>query len=567
VLVSFAAVGAASALVLSACSSPPAPPAAGSLFDCKDQPLTCNAGPTQDGGTVVYTIEKVITGWNLNHVDSNTFDFAEVLTGVLANGPFVVPPDFNVVVNPDYASSVEVTSNDPMTIEYNLNPDAVWDDGTPIGLADFEYAWKTLNGRDCPDCAAASTAGYEQISSVTGSGSTITVVFETPYADWKGLFGGLYPGHIAAQQGNLNTPEGLAAAFNWFNGASNVPTFSGGPYVITDYEVDQSVTLEPNERWWGAVKPSLDTLVFRIITDQTAEVPALQSGEVNAIYPQPNQDIVDGVKAIQGVSYISSQGLTWEHLDLNTANPLLADLELRKAIFTAIDREDIIARTVGVFTEGLTPLGSHNFVPGQAGYQDLVTASGQGGGDVDAAKAILTAAGYTGVGTDLKTPAGVDVAIRFSFTQGNTLRQQTGELVQSYLAPLGIDVTLTPISSLGGTLVSGDFDLIIFAWVGGPFPYGGAIQLWGSESESNFSGFNSAESDDLLTRAAQESDSSVADGLLNDSNELLVDAAVVLPLFQKPTFLAAYNNIVNIRDNASNASPVYNVQEWGIRQT
>jgi len=29
-------------------------------------------------GTVTYTIEKTITGWNLNDTDTNTFDFQEV---------------------------------------------------------------------------------------------------------------------------------------------------------------------------------------------------------------------------------------------------------------------------------------------------------------------------------------------------------------------------------------------------------------------------------------------------------------------------------------------------------
>jgi peptide/nickel transport system substrate-binding protein len=36
-----------------------------------------------------------------------------------------------------------------------------------------------------------------------------------------------------------------------------------------------------------------------------------------------------------------------------------------------------------------------------------------------------------------------------------------------------------------------------------------------------------------------------------------------LPLFQKPTYLAAYNNLVNIRDNATASGPPVNVQEWG----
>jgi peptide/nickel transport system substrate-binding protein len=39
----------------------------------------------------------------------------------------------------------------------------------------------------------------------------------------------------------------------------------------------------------------------------------------------------------------------------------------------------------------------------------------------------------------------------------------------------------------------------------------------------------------------------------------------VLPLFQKPTFLAVYSQFANIRDNATSSSPGYNVEEWGLR--
>ena len=48
----------------------------------------------------------------------------------------------------------------------------------------------------------------------------------------------------------------------------------------------------PNPKWYGKTKPSLDKLIFRIITDQTQEPTALQNNEVQAIYPQPNADLV-----------------------------------------------------------------------------------------------------------------------------------------------------------------------------------------------------------------------------------------------------------------------------------
>ena len=38
-----------------------------------------------------------------------------------------------------------------------------------------------------------------------------------------------------------------------------------------------------------------------------------------------------------------------------------------------------------------------------------------------------------------------------------------------------------------------------------------------------------------------------------------------LPLFQKPTYLAEYSNIANLRDDATSTGPPYNVQAWGLR--
>jgi peptide/nickel transport system substrate-binding protein len=343
-----------------------------------------------------------------------------------------------------------------------------------------------------------------------------------------------------------------------------VPTYSGGPFIISDYQKDTSVTETPNPKWYGK-KSKLDKLVFRIITAQDQEVPALQNNEVQAIYPQPNQDIVSQAKQIQGVQSTVGKGLQWEHLDLNLKNTALADTKLRQAIFTAVDRKAIIDKTVGQFVPGLTPLNNHNLMPDQAGYKDTITSTGQGTGDLDKAKQILTGAGYTGVGTALKTPAGQDVALRISYTQGNKLRQQTCELIQNELAGLGIKVTVTPIAKLGKTLASGDFDMIIFAWVGTPFPFSTAQQAWESTSDSNFGHWVNTQSDGLLDDAVSQTDHTKAIDEMNQADQIMSNDAYVLPLFQKPTFLAAYSNIANIRDDATQTGPPYNVQEWGLR--
>ncbi len=356
-------------------------------------------------GTFTMALEKTIPNFNIWDGDGNTYETGQVMSGLLPSA-FIINPDGTVTLNHDLLVSADISTQSPFTVEYKIQPSAVWSDGTAISADDFIYAYRINNGTDCKECPVAGTTGYDQVKSVTGSdgGKTVTVVYNNPYADWKVLFTGtnsLYPSHIAATAGDLSTAAGLKASYDAF--VNTTPTWSGGPYVISNYDKDVSVTEAPNPKWYGAVQPSLDKVVFKIIEDQAQEAPALKNNEVQALISQPSADIVDAVKGIQGVNYNLTKGPTWEHIDLNFQNRWLADKALRQAIFTAIDHKAIISKTVGPFFDGAAPLNNHNIMPGQPGYKDVVTPTGQGDGNLDAAKKILTDAGYTISGTTLKT--------------------------------------------------------------------------------------------------------------------------------------------------------------------
>jgi peptide/nickel transport system substrate-binding protein len=535
----------------------------GNFANCATSPLDCNKGTTKAGGTMTYVLEKTFAGWNINYSPSNVFEIAEALDGV-APGVYLGGPDLKPFLNTDLMTSATQTSTSPQTLVYKINPNAVWSDGQPIDFTDFKYLKDTSDGTTCPKCGASSSAGYNAISSMTSSdnGKTVTVVMKTPFADWESMFGNLYPAHIAAQHGGVTGATGLNASFQYFD--KTVPTWSGGPYLIQSYSKDTSVTEVPNPKWYGAVKPSLDKLIFRIITDQTQEVPALQNNEVQAIYPQPNADLVSQADKIAGVQTYLGKGLVWEHLDFNEKNQFLSDQKLRLAVFTAISRQDIIRRTVGQFVPDAQPLGNHIYVPGQPGYQDNTTSTGQGSGDIAKAKSILTAAGYTGVGTALKTAAGKAVTFRCTYSAGNANRQQTCEIVQATLKQLGINITLkttTDLSELG----TGDFDLIVFAWVGTPFVVAGAQQIYELKGGADYGSNNDPAAEALINQAATSTDQTQVQSLLNQADQKIQADAYELPLFQKPTFLAAYSNLVNIRDDSTSTGPPYNVQEWGFK--
>jgi glutathione transport system substrate-binding protein len=568
-----AAVAAVSAVVLAACGGGGGGATSNGsqgLAACDSDPVNCNAATDlQQGGQITYTIEKNIDNWNPMSSDGDVFDLTEPNAGYLPR-VFYTAPDLTLKTNDDLVDSVTQTSTNPQTIVYKIKQNAVWDDGTPINADDFIYNWKIQNGKDCPpsQCDAASTQGFDQVKSVTGSdnGKTVTIVMAKPYADWKTMYSGgspLLPAHIAAQHGDVNTPAGLGSSWKYFS--TTMPTFSGGPYKISNFQNNVALTEVPNPKWYGKTKPHLDRIIFRIITDATQEAPALANNEVQVIYPQPQVDLVNQVKNIPQTSYDIGLGLQWEHFDFNLKNPFLSNQTVRQALFTAVDRNAIIAKTVGQFTDKVKPLNSLVFVNNQPGYQDNVSATGLGSGDMQKAADMLKQAGYTNQNGTLTGPSGPVPAMRIRYTAGNAIRQSECELFAQEMKQLGVTFNVVPTASLGDTTSQGDFDAIVFAWVSSPFPVGNAQQTFLSTSQSNYGHYNDPKVDQLLNEAATQTDQTAEYQKLNDADKIIAQGAYELPLYQKPTFIAAYGNVANVRNNSSLDGPTYNIVDWGLR--
>jgi peptide/nickel transport system substrate-binding protein len=274
--------------------------------------------------------------------------------------------------------------------------------------------------------------------------------------------------------------------------------------------------------------------------------------------------MVTQVSSMAGVNYNLIAGPTWEHFDLNTKNAALADMELRKAIFTATNRQEIIDKTIGPFFKKAAPLNNHFIMPGAPGYKDHITATGQGAGNAEAAKKILTDAGYKIEGGKLIGKNGQPVPpLRFRYTTGNQLRQQSGELLQAQLKAIGVDLKIEPLTSLGNTLSTGDYDIIIFAWVGTPF-IADSKSIWSTGEGQNYGKYSNAEVDKLLADGAKELDPAKMRDLFNQADEIMSKEAYVLPLYQKPVFIAVYNEYRYVRNNPTAEGQTYNIDEWAL---
>jgi peptide/nickel transport system substrate-binding protein len=535
-------------------------------------PDTINTATVTKGGTLTYTLEKTIDNWNVLTSAGDTFETAEVENSIYPNA-FNVLPDLSPSLNTDLLTSATVTSSSPQTIVYVINPKAVWSDGTAITADDFIYLWKAQDGVDCTKCDLESTTGYAQIASITGSnnGATVTVVMKTPFSDWKSLFTTIMPYHSAIPQGldQVNLEKSWDTGF-----AATPPTISGGPFVVSNFQKDQSVTLVPNPKWYGANGPYLDKLVFRMITDATQEPTALQNGEVDALYPQPEVDLISQLNGMSNIVYQLDLGLVFEHIDLNLQTPALQNVALRKALFTALDVKGLIARTAGQTDPGITPLGNRMFVPGQTGYQDNVTSFGYGSGNVAAAKQILTAAGYK-VGSTLTDPQGKAVpALSMRYTVGNAVRQTECQLFAAAAKQLGVTVNVSATDSLGDTLSEKDanhkYDVIVFAWVATPFGSANAALYQSDTAQGspgnwggNYGHYVNAAVDKALGDALTTTDPTQEVADLNTADKQISADAYTLPLYQKPVILAYNSKWGNIRDNAQQTGPPYNTQDWG----
>ncbi|MCL6549633.1 MAG: ABC transporter family substrate-binding protein [Acidothermus cellulolyticus] len=539
----------------------------------KGDPNTINsvANPKK-GGTFTYALEKTIDNWNILTSAGNTFETAEVMDAIYPS-TFIAQPDLSVKMNDDLLLSAEVTNQNPETIVYKINPKAVWSDGVPINADDFKYVWQA--SANCKDCDVASSVGYTSIQSIEGSGpnnQTVTVTFKQPFSDWKSLFGPLLPAHAATPK----PTDEQTLADSWNHGfADNPPKISGGPYVISSYQKDQSITLVPNPKWYGKKGPYLDKLVFRMITDATQEPPAFQNHEIDAMYPQPEVDLIKTLNGMQNVVYQEDLGLVYEHFDFNLENKALT-LPVRQALFTAVNRQQILDATVKQFDPDVTVLNNRMFVPGQKGYQDNVTKYGLGTGDIAKAKDILTKAGYKIENGKLIQPDGTPFpALTMQYTVGNQIRQTECQLFAQAAAQLGVTVNVQSTDSLGKTLTNADaqhhFDVVVFAWVATPFPASGNAPLYesnkaqGGDWGGNYGHWVNSQADQLLQDATSNLNPDQVIKDLNQADQLISQDAYTLPLYQKPTLLAYYNTWGNIRDNATSVGPPYNVQEWGLK--
>ena len=403
----------------------------------------------QDGGTFRWPLDQIPSNFNPSELDGALDDNFDVLGSMLPS-MFTVNAAGELEEDPNYLLSADLQTDPKQVVTYKLNPKAKWNDGEAVDFDDFETLWKALNGSD-PAYKVVSTTGYENIESVEKGADDFEVIvtFKDPYADWKGLFG-------------LMTPASTNSDPKVFNeGWIEKPLASAGPFKFDNLDKSaETITVVRDDAWWGN-PAKLDKIIFLAIA--AGQETKLANNEIDWMDIGTDIDAFRVADAADGVDMRKAAGPNWRVLTINATSPILKDVEVRRALAKAIDRDVISQALLEPLGYEAEPLNNHIFVTGQKGYQsnagDLETA------DAAAAKGILEDAGWTEGSDGIMEKDGKKLKINIVIPAEVPTSAKESELMQSMVKEAGFDLKIEVVPSdpfFDDYVTPGKFDLTLF---------------------------------------------------------------------------------------------------------
>ena len=494
----------------------------------------------QKGGELRIPISSMIPNYNPLHLDGNVGDNGSILQYFTGVQNWIYAEDASFTVRTEFCLDYNAEEKDGKTVvTMHLNPKAKWNSGEPIQVADYQGVWKACNGDDPTFTEmVASTDGWNSIESIEQGADQFEMIttFKSTFPDWSNVLSGfIVPATLTKD----------AEAFkSWTDGS--VTDHWTGPFIVTAADsTSQFLTLERNPNWWGE-EALLDKVTLK----------AIDTNQLGTAFANKEIDVANSI--IDASTYQQCQkradavirqayGTQWRHYTMNGSSGILADQKLRQALVKGIDRLTVAQADL----QGLPVpanqllLGNHLFMPQQKGYQDN---SGDWGYDPEAAKKLLEDAGWKEGSDGIREKNGQRLTFVYTYPANTPTTENEGNLLQSQLKDVGIEMTMQSVESdkyFPDYVNVKNYGITAFTWQKTQYPMANIKQIYGTDSDSNFTGQSIPEIDDYIVKVATTDDEQERFRMTNEVDKLVWQHVMNIPIYERRELTAVPKNLAN----------------------
>ena len=587
--------------------------------------------------TIILSSAGDITSLNSSTQDGNT-TYNSMPASLTGMGFSYYNADAELIMNTKFGKMqiVKKTATD-FRIKYTVAPGQQWSDGTPIDANDLllthiisSSEYSTAAGLGDPRVAkvvpAFDSVGYagtydEHVVGnpvVSADRLSLTVRFDKPLPDWELLAPGPSPVHamvlMAEGKKGLQSVSANIAAKNrfksWFlqknprletvgkiftksydvtkvDASTNALLLvSNGGFIVSKFTYGDSMTLVRNPKYSSGpamqtVNP-VNTVVIKIINDNTAMVQALRNGDIDVYYnsnPTANDKLA--LEALPNAVTSAKTGGVYSHLSLRTApapggapyTGIFAGdsqkaKDLRKAFLLATPRQQIVDTLVKPIKSDATPLDTQFIFQGTPAYKTIT--GGSGVAEFSAGtQAERTAKALALVKKHYPNASATNPGPTINFMHANTvLRNNIAKLMAAEITKAGFEFKDNASADLFGLKdnQNSKYDAFMYGYGLTSISQSSATGNYKSTGTNNVFGWNYPDLDkvleslegDILTPAEITAKRLAAD-------KIIIANAMGLPLFAN-SVLASYSKELKGIDIAQIGNNVtWNFFEWSFK--
>jgi peptide/nickel transport system substrate-binding protein len=455
-----------------------------------------------------------------------------------------------------------------MAVTIKLKPGLFWADGVPVTARDLAFTAKV--GRD-PSSGFANTRSWGRVERVDVVDDLTAVMHLDEVSTQFDRIGGLLPEHIEGPIYDAATGPGDYINHSAYNRAPTTAGLWNGPYRVAQFNSGSTIVLEANPFWTGR-KPGFEKVVFRTVDNTSALLANLQAGDVDMTPGEGMGLTVDQALALSKAqpdrfNYVYKPALTYDHIDLQLDNPILADIRVRRALLHAIDRKAMTERLFDgkfpVANSWVSPL-EHIYIKDVARYPY----------DPARARALLAEAGWKPAADGIcRDSEGSKLSIEFRVTAGNKLRELMQQVIQSQWKAACIETVIRndpPRLLFGETLKKRSFEgAVLYSWLfnveSSPRQILGSDQIPSADnnySGTNYTGWRSSVIDDGIKTIETELDPAKRQLAWAAMQRVYAEELPVLPLFFRVEVHVLPKWLKGFKPTGHNDFSVYWSENW-----